>query len=175
MTLQVVSLASLADVRSGGGAPQDPAAFSENGYPFVRAGSLSKLLNGHDENSLEKIERSAAAQHGLKLFPEGTVLFAKSGMSATKGYIYRLRVPAYVVNHLAALVPHNADDSAFLVRALQKFPPTSLIKDPPYPSIRLSDIQEMRINAPTDPKERRRIAEMLDQVDDLQRKRRLVV
>ena len=165
-------LAALADVRSGGGAPQDADDFSDEGHPFVRAGSLIKLLSGATEDSLEKIVPEVARKHGLKLFPAGTVLFAKSGMSATKGHIYALRGEAYVVNHLAALVPRQNSDSAFLSHALQRFSPTGLIKDPAYPSIRLSDIEEMRIRAPRESAERRRIAAILDQADALRRKRR---
>src|SRR3989442_8697 len=134
----------LAEVRSGGGGPQDSKAFSTSGFPFVRAGSLPKLLDGATEYSLELIEPEVARQYGLSLFPAGTVLFAKSGMSATKGHVYRLRNPAYVVNHLAALIPHDPEDSAFLVRVLQRFSPTVLIKDPAYPSIRLGDIESMK-------------------------------
>lgn len=167
-----IPLASLADVRSGGGAPQDAEAFSDDGHPFVRAGSLVKLLSGTPEDGLEKIKPDVAKTHGLKLFPAGTVLFAKSGMSATKGHIYTLRNEAYVVNHLAALVPHQAPDSAFLSHALQRFPPTSLIKDPAYPSIRLGDIEDMKVRAPRDADERARLAAILDQADTLRRKRR---
>ncbi len=172
MNLQAVPLSSLAEVRSGGGAPQEATAFTATGHPFVRAGSLSKLLDGASEESLEQLEPAAAEKHGLKLFPVGTVLFAKSGMSATKGHIYRLRHPAYVVNHLAALVPYDPGDSAFLVRALERFPPTVLIKDPAYPSIRLGDIEDMKVLAPHDPAERRRIAEVLDRAEALRAKRR---
>jgi type I restriction enzyme S subunit len=120
---------------------------------------------------LEKIDPFIAAKHGLKLFPAGTVLFAKSGMSATKGHIYALRNEAYVVNHLAALVPRKPADSAFLMHALQRFPPTTLVKDPAYPSIRLGDIEEMPIFAPIQLDERKRIAAILDQADALRRKR----
>lgn len=172
MSWQDMSLASLADVRSGGGAPQVAEAFSGDGSPFVRAGSLVKLLAGMDENDLEKINSESAQTHGLKLFPVGTVLFAKSGMSATKGHIYALKQEAYVVNHLAALVPHKAPDSTFLTYALQRFPPTSLIKDSAYPSIRLGDIAEMKIHAPSDSAERERIAAILGQADAMRRKRR---
>lgn len=172
MTLQPVPLAVLAEVRSGGGAPQDPNAFTVSGHPFIRAGSLPKLLGGASEDSLEKLEPVTAEEHGLSLFPIGTVLFAKSGMSATKGYVYRLRQPAYVVNHLAALVPHDSGDSAFLVRALQRFPPTLLIKDPAYPSIRLGDIESMKVLAPPDSAGRQRIAEVLDRAEVLRAKRR---
>lgn len=165
-------LSQLATVNSGGGAPQDSAAFSRTGYPFVRAGSLPKLLDGAEEDSLELIEPKGARQYGLRLFPVGTVLFAKSGMSATKGHVYRLTKPAYVVNHLAALVPHDVRDSAFLAHALRYFSPTILIKDPAYPSIRLSDIESMRIQAPTLPSDRERIAAILDKADALRAKRR---
>lgn len=172
MKLQVMPLSKLAAVKSGGGAPQDPYAFTRSGFPFIRAGSLPKLLDGEDESSLEKLEPEVATEHGLSLFPAGTVLFAKSGMSATKGHVYRLKSPAYVVNHLAALIPHTPGDSAFMVRALQRFPPTALIKDAAYPSIRLGDIENMKVVAPADPVGRRRIAEILDKADALRAKRR---
>ena len=172
MNVQSIPLGSLATVRSGGGAPQEATEFTATGYPFVRAGSLSKLLDGASEETLERLEPTVAAKHGLKLFPGGTVLFAKSGMSATKGHVYSLRQPAYVVNHLAALVPHDPDDSAFLVRALQRFSPTVLIKDSAYPSIRLGDIQDMTVLAPEDSADRRRIVEVLDRAEALRTKRR---
>lgn len=175
MRLESVPLSGLAEVRSGGGAPQGPHAFTLTGHPFVRAGSLPKLLEGASEDSLERLEPATAEKHGLSLFPAGTVLFAKSGMSATKGHVYRLRLPAYVVNHLAALVPHDADDSAFLVRVLQRFPPTVLIKDPAYPSIRLGDIENMKILAPPDSAGRRRIADVLDRAEALRAKRRVAL
>ncbi len=172
MNFRTTAIVNLAAVRSGGGAPQDPSAFSDQGHPFVRAGSLSGLLDGRDECHLEKIAPDVARAHRLQLFPKGTVLFAKSGISATKGYIYSLRHPAYVVNHLAALVPHDSRDSAFLTRALERFPPSSLIKDQAYPSIRLGDIEQMEILAPTSIQDRLRIATILDKADALRRKRK---
>jgi type I restriction enzyme S subunit len=175
MKWRSVSLKALAHVTSGAGAPQDPNAFTKTGHPFVRAGSLSKLLDGGTEDQLEKIEPEAARTHGLKLFPAGTVLFAKSGMSATKGYVYRLEQPAYVVSHLAALIPHHATDSAFLVHALRYFSPTSLIKDSAYPSIRLSDIEDMQIQAPSELDDRARLAAILNQADTLRRKKQWAI
>lgn len=172
MMLESVPISALAEVRSGGGAPQDLSDFTATGHPFVRAGSLPKLLGGANEASLEKLETATAQEHGLSLFPTGTVLFAKSGMSATKGHVYRLRRPAYVVNHLAALIPHDPNDSAFLVRVLQQFPPAVLIKDPAYPSIRLGDIENMRVLAPPDSAGRMHIAEVLDWAEALRAKRR---
>ena len=170
--LQLTAIGKLAEVRSGAAAPQDPSAFSNSGHPFVRAGSLSRLLNGGDEDHLEKISPEVARVHRLQLFPGGTVLFAKSGMSATKGYIYKLKRPAYVVSHLAALVPRDARDSSFLTRALQQFSPAALIKDQAYPSIRLGDIEQMEILAPKSVEGRGRIAAILDTGDALRQKRK---
>lgn len=172
MRLEPMPLSQLAAVRSGGGAPQDPSAFTKAGYPFIRAGSLPRLLDGATEDSLERLEPRVADEHGLNMFPAGTVVFAKSGMSATKGHVYRLKAQAYVVNHLAALIPHDPNDSEFLVRVLQRFSPTVLIKDPAYPSIRLGDIENMKVLAPLDEASRRRIAEILDKADALRAKRR---
>jgi type I restriction enzyme S subunit len=172
MKLRLRTLSELAEVHSGSGAPQDPNAFTPTGHPFVRAGSLPKLLDGADEGDLERLEPATAEQYGLSLFPAGTVLFAKSGMSATKGYVYCLRNPAYVVSHLAALVPRTASDSAFLVQALRRFPPTALIKDPAYPSIRLGEIENMKVPVPSDPSDRRLITEILDKADAVRAKRR---
>jgi type I restriction enzyme S subunit len=172
VNLELVPLVSLAAVRSGGGAPQEATAFGTSGLPFIRAGSLPKLLDGAGEDSLEKIEPEVADRYGLKVFPAGTVLFAKSGMSATKGYVYRLRGPAYVVNHLAALVPHDLADAAFLERALQRFSPTVLVRDPAYPSIRLGEIESMKVLAPRESSDRGRIVEILDKADALRAKRR---
>ncbi len=172
MMLEAMPLRKLAEVRAGGGAPQDPNAYSDAGHPFVRAGSISRLLAGASEADLEKLQPATADAHGLKLFPADTVLFAKSGMSATKGLVYRLKRPAYVVNHLAALVPRHREDGAFLARALEFFSPTRLIQDAAYPSIRLSDIEEMEVGAPTSREDRRRIAAILDEADALRAKRR---
>lgn len=175
MSLPQVRLADLATVTSGGGAPQDADAFSKEGIPFVRAGSLVKLLDGQPEESLELLQPEVASGYKLKLFPAGTVLFAKSGMSATKGHIYQLRNPAYVVNHLAALIPNSREDGDYLSQVLRFKSPTSLIQDAAYPSIRLGDIEEMEIPAPSSRDERKRIAAILDQADDLGRKRQRVI
>ncbi len=160
MSWSTVKLADLATVSSGGGAPQDADAFSAEGIPFVRAGSLVKLLDGQPEENLELLQAAVAADYGLKLFPAGTVLFAKSGMSATKGHVYQLRRPAYVVNHLAALVPRSEVSGRYLRQVLKFKSPTCLIKDEAYPSIRLGDIECMEVPAPKSESERERIAKI---------------
>lgn len=168
---KTVALGDVAEIAAGGGAPQDTNDFSEDGYPFVRAGSLKGLLAGNSPNQLECLTPTIAAKHKLRLFPSDTVLFAKSGMSASIGLVYRLKWPAYVVNHLAAVVCQSKLDSSFLHQYLRAFPPSRLIQDEAYPSIRLGDIAALKVPLPHID-EQRRIAAILDHADTLRAKRR---
>jgi type I restriction enzyme S subunit len=166
-----VILGDVAEIASGGGAPQDANDFGEDGSPFVRAGSLKGLLAGNGAEHLEHLTPEVAAKHKLKLFPVDTILFAKSGMSASIGLVHRLKWPAYVVNHLAAVVCGEKLYSRFLHHYLRVFSPARLIQDAAYPSIRLSDIAALKISLPP-LSEQRRIAALLDQADALRVKRR---
>ncbi len=166
-----IAIGSLAEISAGDAAPQESDAFGSEGVPFVRAGSLPKLLAGQTEEELELVDPAAAARHKLRTFPPGTILFAKSGMSATKGHVYSLRSHAHVVSHLATINCRDPGDARFVEHALRAFPPTRLINDPAYPSIRLGDINAMRLPVPADPKDRTRIADILDRADDLRAKR----
>lgn len=165
-----VLLGKVAEIAAGQGAPQGDHFYGEHGYPFVRAGSLDSLTKGMPESSLEHIEEPVAIKYRLRLFPKNTILFAKSGMSATKGLVYRLKKPCYVVSHLAAVMPSINLDPSFLVHWLLSHSPARLIRDPAYPSVRLSDIGEIRVPLPP-LLEQRRIAAILDKTNAIRRKR----
>ena len=167
-------LSQLALVSAGQGAPKDNE-FSENGVPFVRAGSLEALIAGKNESELELVSPETAKLRKLKTYPKGTILFAKSGMSATKDRIYVLQSPAHVVSHLATLIPKDGAHVDYLRLALKRFPPSSLIKDPAYPAIGLGEIQDFEISVPEDFDDQIRIADLLGKVERLiaQRKRHL--
>ncbi len=167
-------LAALVTVSAGQSAPKD-SEFSKSGTPFVRAGSLEALLGGKNEAELELVSDEVAKQRKLKLYPKGTVLFAKSGMSATKDRVYVLRHPAYVVSHLATLVPKADTHTEYLRLVLKAFPPSRLIKDFAYPAISLGDIESFEIPVPEVFDDQIRIAHLLGKVERLiaQRKQQL--
>lgn len=165
-----ISLKEICEVTSGQAAPQGDEYFSNSGLPFVRAGSLEPLLSGIDESALELINEDVATKHKLKKFPKDTILFAKSGMSAKIGRVYRLKSQAYVVSHLAAVIPSTMVDPAYLQRWFEYHPPSRLIPNDAYPSIRTSEIENIKIVLPSLP-EQRRIASILDKADSLRRKR----
>jgi type I restriction enzyme, S subunit len=60
-----VLLLEIAEVTAGQGAPQDPSLFTSEGEPFVRAGSLDRLLKGWQEDDLEKINDNVARDYTL--------------------------------------------------------------------------------------------------------------
>ena len=169
-----VPLSQLASVSAGQSAPKDHD-FSDSGTPFVRAGSLESLLSGKSEADLELVSAETAKRLKLKTYPKGTILFAKSGMSATKDRIYVLQNPAHVVSHLATLIPKEVTHPDYLRLALKRFPPSSLIKDPAYPAISLGEIEGFEIPVPKEYEDQIRIAHLLGKVEALitQRKQHL--
>jgi len=160
----------IAEVSAGQAAPQNPQSFGASGYPYIRAGSLEHLCSGGATSELEHIEPFVAKAHRLKLFPKDTVVFAKSGMSAKLGRVHRLQESAYVVSHLAAITPKAQLAAAYLSYFLEANPPSRLIPNEAYPSIRLSEIENITINLPP-LAEQRRIAAILDKADAIRRKR----
>jgi restriction endonuclease S subunit len=167
-------LASIARIGAGQGAPQRVDEFDSEGQPFVRAGSLESLCAGAGEDLLEKIPDSVAKMRRMTLHPPGTIVFAKSGMSATLGRVYKLTKPSYIVNHLATINAEAGVDATFLTQFFRFSPPSRLIKDKAYPSIRLSDISAWEIPLPP-LDEQRRIAAVLDKADALRRLRLLSI
>jgi type I restriction enzyme S subunit len=91
-------------------------------------------------------------------------------MSAKIGRVYRMRQPAYVVSHLAALAPIGKYEPSYLAHWLRAHPPSKLIKDDAYPSIRTSEIASLEVpDLHID--NQRRIAAILDKADAIRRKR----
>lgn len=168
--MSFVSLVQVCEVTAGQSAPQSPDDFGQEGSPFIRAGSLENLLSGGGEDACEHISDDVAARLRLRLFPKDTILFAKSGMSATLGRIYRLKKPAYVVSHLAAVIPSDDVDPGYLQRWFERHPPSRLIPNDAYPSIRTSEIGALKIELPTK-EEQKRIAAILEKAETIRRKR----
>lgn len=171
MSWRITRLGDVCDVSTGQSAPQDDDAFSENGHPFIRAGSLDRLVQGDSENVLEKISEENARRFKMRLFPVGTIVFAKSGMSATLGRVYRLKMPSYVVSHLATLIPAQSLNGEFLLRWLEANPPSRLIANEAYPSIKVSEVQNIQIPLP-EFSEQIRIADILNKASTTTMKRR---
>ena len=121
--LSKIHIKHFAKVSSGQGAPQRETDFSDDGIPFIRAGSLEDLLNGKEETELPKVNEAIAKEYRLKLYQPNTIVFAKSGMSALKGRIYKLKNPCYIVNHLATLELTDKVIPDYVIFTLRYFSP----------------------------------------------------
>ena len=160
-----MKLSEMAVISAGQGAPQGESAYGTEGIPFIKAGDLASLLAGKKESEIQHVNESVAKKHRLKIYPAGSILFAKSGMSCMKGYVYKTESPCYVVSHLAIIIPTGCDGD-YLKYYFQFHKPNSLVKDAAYPSISLADIGEMEINLPTQV-EQQKIVNELEKVTEL--------
>ena len=160
-----MKLSEMAVISAGQGAPQGESAYGTEGIPFIKAGDLASLLAGKKESEIQHVNESVAKKHRLKIYPAGSILFAKSGMSCMKGYVYKTESPCYVVSHLAIIIPTGCDGD-YLKYYFQFHKPNSLVKDTAYPSISLADIGEMEINLPTQV-EQQKIVNELEKVTEL--------
>lgn len=156
---EIKKLGDVCDVAAGQGAPQGEANYCLDGTPFIKAGNLEDLINGLPEYDVQKVSEDVAKQHRLKLYKAGSVVFAKSGMSCMKGYVYSLKTDCYVVSHLAILTPFDIS-TIFLKYTLGCFCPNTLVKDTAYPSISLEDIKAFNIPVPPIAEQERIVAEL---------------
>lgn len=144
---ETVKLSEIAKIKAGNVAPKKDA-LTEDGIPFVRADSLTNLLAGGSLADLEKIDGGTAQKLRLTLFPAGTVVFAKSGMSCMTGNIYVLPKPCYVVSHLAYVIP-NGNYASYLKHYFRFNRPSRLIENPSFPSIKMSKTQGIELRLPS--------------------------
>jgi type I restriction enzyme S subunit len=163
--MTLIKLQDIAEISAGQSAPQGEEYFNDTGIPFIRAGNLKELTEfGDIDKVCQKISPETAKKLRLKLYPKDSILFAKSGMSCYKGYIYKTPKPTYVVSHLAIIVANSEKCLAdFLKYYFAYNKPSSLIKDPAYPSISLTDIGNLSINLPS-LMEQKTIVESLEKI-----------
>ena len=160
-------LGEVADISAGQGAPQGENNYCSDGIPFIKAGNLESLINGMPEQTMQKVSDLVAKSHRLKLYKSGSVLFAKSGMSCMKGWVYTLKNDCYVVSHLAVITPHmQKTEGRYLNYYFQFNKPNTLVKDAAYPSISLKDIENISIPVPSLSEQQSIVAE-LDKINEL--------
>lgn len=165
--MKKVKLGDICEISAGQGAPQGAENYCtcNEGTPFIKAGDLADLIAGKSESAIQCVSPIIAQKHKLKLYPQGSILFAKSGMSCMKGYVYRIQNSCYIVSHLAIVMPYKVDGN-YLKYYFQYNKPNLLIKDSAYPSISLQDISNMELKLPS-LEEQKDIAERLDKVSEL--------
>ncbi len=170
MKKTVFSLSEVASISAGQSAPKDNEFNSSEGLPFIRAGHLENLILYNNIKELPKLGDKSALKNRLRVVKKGSILFAKSGMSAMMNRVYLVTQDSYYVSHLASVTPNELYlESRFCYYFLKHFGTSKLIKDSAYPSIGLPDIKNIQIPLP--PLEtQKRIADILDAADALRQK-----
>jgi type I restriction enzyme S subunit len=156
---EVVRLGDIAQIKSGGNAPQGDKYFKNGKYPFVRVQHFDGTRDYIGKWDL--INDLAVKDYGLKLFPKGAVVFPKSGASIRLEKRAMLPIDCYVVSHLAVLLPKdNLIDNKFLLYLLKTIKFTSQSAGTTLPYLNLSRVSDAKIPFPPLP-EQQRIAKVL--------------
>jgi len=160
---EVVRLGEICEIYSGGNAPQEAKYFENGQYPFIRV----QHFDG-EKPYVEKwdlINEEAIKKYNLKLFPAETIIFPKSGASIQLEKRAKLKIPAYIVNHLCGLIINqNKANIDFIFNYLKtiKFFESSGGSTLPY--LNISKISKIPTPLPPLP-EQQEIAEILQTVD----------
>ena len=162
-----MKLREVCEITSGQNAPQASSDYQIGGKTFIKVSDLDNVIFDDNESRSCKVTDNAIKEYKLKLFPAGSIIFAKSGLSCVKNRVYLLKRPSYIVNHLCILYNFKIQiNHLWLLYYLKAFNVTKLIKDFSYPSIKLSEIGE--IDIPAIPLEKQnKIVEEITQLSNL--------
>ncbi len=159
---EVVTLGEVAEVKSGGNAPQGEKYFLKGKYPFIRV----QHFDGTSDyvKKWDLINDLAVSNYNLKLFPKDSIVFPKSGASIRLEKRAILPFDCYVVSHLCVLIPKkDLVENKFLFYLLKilKFSQDSSGTTLPY--LNLSYISNHSIPLPSLP-EQKKISGVLSKI-----------
>ena len=152
-----VRLGEIAEVSAGQSAPQGPEYFGGE-HRFIRVSHID--VHSHAVTGFDLITDEAVRKGRLRLFPRGSVLMPKSGASVRLEKRAMLPFDAYVVSHLAALIPNDEvldGDYLYCVLRTKRFAEG---KAEGYPTLKISEIRDALIPLPP-VEEQRKIAHVL--------------
>lgn len=173
MSWPVSRLDEVANVVAGNPAPQGSSDFVKGGYLFIRmqdVGREHRTVN--IRMSTDKVSTETVAKYRLRLFPSGSVLIPKSGASVNLNHRAMLGCDAYVVSHLAVVIPNRERLlSEYLYYWSLSYDPRNQAQTTSLPSLPLSLIKAAAIPIPPLP-EQRRIVDLLSRAEGIVRLRR---
>ena len=168
---KVVKLGEVADISSGGNAPQGDKYFNGD-KPFVRVSHIDN--QNYSVNKYDLINDNAINDYRLKLFPKDTIIFPKSGATVYLEKRAMLPIDAYVVSHLCTVISNKEE-------AIQHFLFYVLIslklakeKADGYPTLNISEVKRIPIPLPPLP-EQQKIAAALSAVQEAKEKTEMVI
>ena len=159
---EVVKLGEVAEISSGGSAPQGKEYFEGNN-PFIRVQHLDN--DNYKVKGCDYITDEAVKKYRLKLFPKDTIIFPKSGASIYLEKRAKLPFDAYIVSHLMAVRSKSRlllQDYLFFNLVSKKL---SKDKADNYPTLNISEVSQILIPLPP-LEEQKAIADILSTVQN---------
>jgi len=173
MNWPILRLDEVSEVAAGNPAPQAQADFEDTGFSFIRMQDVGREhRTGNLRYSTDKVSSDAISRHRLRLFPSGSVLIPKSGASVNLNHRAMLGDDAYVVSHLAVVIPNRERLlPEYLYLWSLAYDPRNQAQTTSLPSLPLSFIKAAEIPVPP-LLEQRRIVDILSRADGIVRLRR---
>jgi Restriction endonuclease S subunits len=168
---EVVRLGEVAEISSGGSAPQGKEYFRGNN-PFIRVQHLDN--DNYIVKGCDYITDEAVKKYKLKLFPKDTIIFPKSGASIYLEKRAKLPFDAYIVSHLMAVRSKShllLQDYLFFNLVSKKL---SKDKADNYPTLNISEVSQIPILLPP-LEEQKAIADILSTVQNVIEKTEKVI
>lgn len=171
----ILRLGDVANVVSGDPAPQDPGAFAREGPLFVR---MQDVGRHHRQSALadssDRLSAEWVARNRLRLFPRDSILIPKSGASVNLNHRAKLATEAYVVSHLAVVIPDRTRiDPDYLYWWSASYDPRGQAQVTSLPSLKLSTLKSATVPVPP-LCDQRRIAGILNRAAKIVRLRKQV-
>ncbi len=160
-------LEAVATVLAGNPAPQGEQFFAHGKHPFVRVydmgqlGSIARLTKTRDYVTDEAASR-------LRSFPEGAVLFTKSGASTLLNQRAILGQESFVVSHIAVAIPTEKVSSEWIYYWLLTVDFNHIAHATTLPSLPLSKVKSISIPVAPVGEQRRIVAEIEKQFTRLE-------
>jgi type I restriction enzyme S subunit len=154
-------LSDVAQISAGNSAPQARHLFDGGTYPFFRTSDVGRIHFGDLYDATDQLNEQGI--EGLRPFPQGTILFPKSGASTFLNHRVIMSVEGFVSSHLATIVANASEiNQRYLLYFLATISAQDMIQDHAYPSLNLPTIAGINVPVPPLP-EQNRIAAMLDE------------
>ncbi len=168
---EVVRLGEVAEISSGGSAPQGDEYFKGD-KPFIRVSHIDN--EDYSIKRYDLINDKAIHDYKLTLFPKGTIVFPKSGATVYLEKRAMLPIDAFVVSHLCAVRSNNEEILQLFLFYILRSLKLAKEKADGYPTLNISEIKEILLPLPPLP-EQKRIAAVLSAVQEAKEKTQAVI
>lgn len=166
-----VEIIKVADVESGFGFPREYQGATGEEFPFFKVGDMNLPGNERCMTTVgNTISAATLKKLKAKAFPKGTTVFPKIGAAIATNKKRMLIQPSVVDNNVMGVIPNRHIDKWYLYYWIQQFDLRSVTNIGPVPSMRKTEVERVLIPLPP-LSEQRRIVEILDQADELRKKR----